>query len=917
MEWEAVALWAITFLVLSLLGLPLTSVVFDRLPGRGAGFAPTVALGVVSTVAYWVGHVRFGLVALATGTFVLVASVGLAVRHDVDVDRVGFAEAMATFLTAFLFLVSVRAVDPGLLPYIEDFLNYGLIRAILRANQLPPEDFWFAGARVRYYYGGHLAAALETAVTGTRPSVAYNLSMAGFYGMLVSGAYELTGAIAAANGRSRRVAGLLGAFFVGFAGNLLVPVAAILDALPRQAKSALAPIIAEDLSDSAAEVVTAGLAEFQYWDAYQLIPDTFTPSPLLLWLHGELHAPLASAPFFLLVVAVWYAYYRTPEHRRGRRRLLAFIAAPLASGYSLLADVWTAPTAVGLALLTLTLAPAAPATLLPARVRTRLSVTGDGRVKSELQRFGVALVLAGFVAGAVITVTAPFIFGTVSGGKESVAFVSASERSGLFALVLVHGPFLAVAALYLAAKVRPSLDSSKVRSGGMIAILVLATLSMLGNAPALVLFGPAVLAGWGVLRGGDVGFETVLVVAGAGLVLIVEFVYLANQEYVIPGRGNTVFRTYMQTWLVWGVAVGVIVPRLIRPPDPPMWALSGGQTVRTAFVSALVVSAALFGGLSVYGHFDRAFEPPANPGEQAQYVYNATVMQDGPHPPTAPPTLDGLLFAEVNHPHETRAIKWLDRNVDGTPTMVTAPGGRWEWRSAPAALTGIPTIAGWAHELVYRDWRTYYDRVNDVRTIYTGSPAERVELLEAYGVEFVYVGPDERRRYDIWEFQMLDGVSVAYRNQKVTVYALDQSELDYSSPRIDDRRIDPGQFSTDPSVSTRRGDRLVSAGPDGTLAWWGPYLTLPPGPYEVTFRLDVNASDEQPAVELDVARGGSENGTSTFRVLANTTVNGTDGTENVTIPFTLSQPASDVEFRGRLVDGNATVVVHRVTFRKR
>jgi hypothetical protein len=279
------------------------------------------------------------------------------------------------------------------------------------------------------------------------------------------------------------------------------------------------------------------------------------------------------------------------------------------------------------------------------------------------------------------------------------------------------------------------------------------------------------------------------------------------------------------------------------------------------------------------------------------------------------------LYAEVKHPNETAAIKWLDQRVTGTPTIVTAPGGRWEWRSAPAALTGIPTVAGWAHELVYRDSKKYYSRVHDVRVIFKGSPSRRIELLKQYDVEYIYVGPEERQRYDVWEFSILDGVSVAYRNRETTIYRVNQLKLDYSVDPVTTIQYSATAFDHNNPVATHRNGRIVAAGTstNRSLAWLGPYVALPPGAYVAKFQLTVNATSEgsesasKSVAVVDVARGASPNGTADYRILGDVPVSRTDGIRTVTVPFTLTQPALDMEFRGWVVSKTGTVTLHNVT----
>jgi hypothetical protein len=258
----------------------------------------------------------------------------------------------------------------------------------------------------------------------------------------------------------------------------------------------------------------------------------------------------------------------------------------------------------------------------------------------------------------------------------------------------------------------------------------------------------------------------------------------------------------------------------------------------------------------------------------------------------------------------------MDRTISGSPTIVTAPGGRWEWRSAAAMSTGLPTVAGWAHQLVYRDWNVYYGRVRDVREIYGGDPDRRVELLSKYDVRYVYVGPEERARYDIWNFTLLDGVSVAYENDEVTVYRVDPDDLGYALQSVDSVRLSADAFWINETVATFEHGSITVSGDDETLAWYGPYVTLPPGTYVATFNVTVSGADETPVVTVDVARGATRGGASDFRVLGQTNVTQStvvDGRVEVT--FTLAQPATDVEFRGTLADGNGTVELHNVTVR--
>src|SRR6056297_2025723 len=169
MEYALVALWLATYYALALAALPVASALFPRFPDRGATLALPVALGTVTLLTDWFGQVAFTAATVAVAAAVVVAASALLAR-DRDVDLRAYAEAMAVFTVAFLFLVAVRAVDPAITPRAgEKFLDFGLLKSLVRAPALPPEDMWWAGEPVAYYYGGHLMTAVLTTITGTLP----------------------------------------------------------------------------------------------------------------------------------------------------------------------------------------------------------------------------------------------------------------------------------------------------------------------------------------------------------------------------------------------------------------------------------------------------------------------------------------------------------------------------------------------------------------------------------------------------------------------------------------------------------------------------------------------------------------------------------------------------------------------------
>jgi YYY domain-containing protein len=454
MEYGQVLLWWITFQALALLGLPIAALLLPRFVDRGAAFGLPLALVVITTVAYWLGHLRFTWLTLFAAVATLGALAAASVWRGATVEWRKHAEVVVVFTLAFALLVAVRAFDPAITPQAgEKFLDYGLLKSLLRATQLPPQDMWFAGESVQYYYGGHLIAALLAKLTSTPANYAYNLALSGFYAMTVTAAYGLAGAIADEHGVDNRLAGGFAAFFVGFASNVSTPFALLLGALPAGVASTLAGLFGTSVEDFATTP-----SDFFYWSASRVIEGTINEFPLFAFLNGDMHAHMMSPPFLLLVGALLYGYVRTPATGLSRRRALVFGVVPVVAGLLAVVNTWSWPSALGLTFLSLTFAAAHPLDLFSKSLDSRLvgsSDDSDGWLAAEATRLVGALAGTAVVGLLSVAWVAPFFLNTASG--RGIGFFP--DRSPMSGLLLVYGAFLATFGLYLLLRAWPASSS--------------------------------------------------------------------------------------------------------------------------------------------------------------------------------------------------------------------------------------------------------------------------------------------------------------------------------------------------------------------------------------------------------------------------------------------------------------------------
>ncbi|MFB6270574.1 MAG: DUF2298 domain-containing protein [Halobacterium sp.] len=791
MEYGVVLKWWLCYQALLLVGLPFAARLLPDAPDRGASVAVPIGVVALTVPTLWVGQFAFGTwVVVGVAVAVLAASAYTA-RGGVEVPRRALAEVVAVFTVAFLFLIAVRAASQGVHPYGgEKFLDFGLVQSLLRADRLPPQDFWFAGERVVYYYGGHLMTAVLALLTGTTGRFAYDPALAGFYAMAVTGAYGLASTVADRSlgdeyarvrwplaaaaagvvfvlavfglgapwyylaapaafaaavlaGSTRVRAGVLAAFVYGFASNLVTPVRLLAGTygVVRDA------VVAAGIKSNRAPAITPG--QFDMWHASRVVEVGINEFPLFAYLNGDLHAHMMSVAVLFVAAAVGLAYHRTPAVERRRRAALLFGAFPVAAATILTVNTWSFPAVAGVAMLAVAMADPAPRTLLPERYADRLArASAPGR---EVQRVVLSAVVAVAVAVLGLVVAWPFVRSVLLAGASNQHPAAFPAPTQLGAFLLVHGLFLVSFGAYFVSRVaRDSSDWAAAGLAAVAAVLVAGTVDPViagvrVGVVAVLLAGPLLAGAWVLRRRGTVGFEGVLVVAGAGLVVLVEYVYLSDAASY--ESFNTIFKVYAQVWALWSVPAGVALAALAsRRPSFSRAREVGG----TALVAALLVSASVYGAFAVTAHFDSADDA----------------------------TLDAYEYVKDERPGEAAAIEWLNAKA-GQPHIVSAPGDDlYSWENPASSLTGIPTVAGWSHAGNYHSREAYRTRVSDVGIIYeTTDPLSRSILLQKHDVQYVWVGPIERSDYDVQVTTDEPGISVAFQNDQVTVYAVNQSAL--------------------------------------------------------------------------------------------------------------------------------------------
>jgi len=217
------------------------------------------------------------------------------------------------------------------------------------------------------------------------------------------------------------------------------------------------------------------------------------------------------------------------------------------------------------------------------------------------------------------------------------------------------------------------------------------------------------------------GFALLMIGLALLLTFGVEFVYLRD---LFGTRMNTVFKFYYQAWVLLALAAVFGLSRLTG--RDVSWALKAPVLALTL----ILVAASLFYPLAAI---------PSKAGEFR-----------------GKPTLDGLAYLRQGSPADVAAIEWIRANVPPAAVVVEASGGSYSPEGAGriSMSTGNPTLLGWDfHE---RQWRgAAYDalaagRPEALDQIYRTARVEDLPgLLDKWRVDYVVIGPLERRKFGI------------------------------------------------------------------------------------------------------------------------------------------------------------------------
>lgn len=775
------------------------------LPGLGAGGYPLARFAGLMLLA-WVSWFSASLGSVYTrpaiaASFGLIVLLGLlaawsqrqTLAAEIRARGRYFLIVEILFLAFFLIDLFIRIGNPDLWHPArggERPMDFSYFNAVLRSTTFPPYDPWFGGGYINYYYYGFVLVGTPVKLLGITPSIAYNFILPSLFAMLALGGFAIAWTLFERvrgpqdpQAPKNLVDGRLMAGFGAAVGLVLVgnlgTIRTIYQALQKMAvgreqfEASQVWIIQRFwwMLQGLFKSITGGglpvpMGEW-YWNPSRVIPpgdgNEITEFPLFTFLYSDLHAHMIALPIMVLAIA-WAVSTLFARDLKPWRWLVSLFFGGLIIGALRPTNTWDFPTYLALGAIV-----SFYSILRYAQVGPQKRFGLPPLLQRGLLALGGAAVLAFFALG----LYQPYAKWFGLGYSEIHQWTG--SRTPIWSYWTHWGLFLFVIIAWMTWETRQWLAQTPLSSLHKLKpyrlLIELAFVAFLAALVLVIFVGGATiawfilpLAVWAlllILRPGQPDAKRMalfLIGTALAITLFVELFALSGDL----GRMNTIFKLYMQAWVMFAIAAGLALA--VTLSELNQWS----KNWRNFWQTGLLI---FFGAAFLFtltGSLDKIQDRMA---------------------PGVPLTLDSIDYMayarywdaeEMDLSQDYRAIRWLQDNVPASPVIVEGHAPEYRWGSRYTIYTGLPSVVGWNwHQ---RQQRTLtpdswvFNRVAEVDDFYNTTDLSLArKFLEKYDVRYIIVGQMEAIYYSadgLLKFERQNGQlwRSVYSDAKTVIY---------------------------------------------------------------------------------------------------------------------------------------------------
>lgn len=699
--------WWLTIFILGVIFIPITFILFATFEDKGYLFSKAIGVAMTGYFMWLMSSLR--ILKFTEASCIIAVIVGLLLNscillfqgkkrakdsHNFSITAI-FKDFKGSILNSviaqellffglFVLFVYIRGFKPEAYG-TEKFMDYGFMTSMMRSEYMPPQDFWFSGTSLNYYYVGQYIATFLTKLSFVKVTYGYNLMlmMLGAFAVVLpySLCFNLTSRFITDSGKKKRIfpilSGLLAGAGVCIAGNMHYPI-----------YKWLIPNINKILGKAASNT--------DYWfpDATRYIgynPETTDKTihefPSYSFILGDLHAHVINILFVLTVLGILFAWQSGRKAQEVHPPVWKEIFNPsiIMIGFFIglyhTTNFWDFPIYYVVS----------GAVILFSNMIV-YNFKGKALWLTAIQ--GVFILALGEI------ICLPF---TLSFNQISTYPLFTVAHTPLYQLLVLWGLPIFIVIAFLCFLI----DNFNRRLSKQIE-----TTPREKKA--------AVFRFMKFLKGSDLFIITIGLCA-IGLILIPEVIYIQDIYNGDYKRANTMFKLTYQAYIMFGICFGYIFIRLIRFGET-IW-----QRIVSVICLLLFILTLFYAGNAVEAWFGNIFDRTGYEGLDSEKFMESTMPDDY------------LATAWLNE-NVTGTPVVLEANGDsytdyqrvsvmtGLPTVLGWHTHEWLWKSDLTVLD---------------------ERAADIKTIYTSvDEAEVRRLINKYKIQYIYVGSLEREKFE-------------------------------------------------------------------------------------------------------------------------------------------------------------------------
>lgn len=331
-----------------LVGWPISSIVFSKWEDKGYLLAKSVGLLTTTYVVWLLAGWKIWTYGTGANIFwgVIIGLAGIIlkkrlVRQKIKIDWKLILVEELLFLTALTGWAWIKAHEPTI-NGLEKFMDYGFTKSIQRSSYFPPQDMWYAGETINYYYFGHTMMASLSLVSGVNLEIGFNLMLATLFAMCLTMSFAIGRELWEKYPRKIKLAGgLLTALLVTISGNLHTIYAFTKGYWGAEDNP---PPFWEILQPLNREKIAEGFANYWYPNATRFIPYTIHEFPSYSFVVSDIHGHVLSIPISLLGIALLVQFF-IKQSRIGWREAGIY---GIVAGTALMTNALDGPIYIGL-----------------------------------------------------------------------------------------------------------------------------------------------------------------------------------------------------------------------------------------------------------------------------------------------------------------------------------------------------------------------------------------------------------------------------------------------------------------------------------------------------------------------------------------------------------------------------------------